>query len=226
MASDVIAARSHRRLFTRSRPEFHARLSRYRRNVTFAAFSSHGPEESHMDLPFFRYHPDPIASGSIVASDAQCICCNARRGHIYTGPAYCEREIEDSLCPWCIADGSAHRSLDVSFTDPAGFPDGIQPAVVEEIAYRTPGFNTWQQEKWLTCCGDAAAFLETVGYKEICARYPRLEGALMMYIVHQLEISGAAATRFLRGLNRDHGPTAYIFACRHCDAQPAYIDYL
>jgi uncharacterized protein len=43
---------------------------------------------SDMDLPVFRYHPDPIASGSIVASGAQCACCGARRGFIYTGPVY------------------------------------------------------------------------------------------------------------------------------------------
>jgi uncharacterized protein CbrC (UPF0167 family) len=47
-----------------------------------------------------------------------------------------------------------------------------------------------------------------------------------MYIVHELEISGAAATRFLQGLHRDQGATAYIFSCRHCDAKPAYIDFL
>jgi uncharacterized protein len=181
---------------------------------------------SDMDLPVFRYHPDPIASGSIVASDAQCACCSARRGFIYTGPVYCERELEDTLCPWCIADGSAHKSFDASFADPAGFADEILPDIVEEISCRTPGFNTWQQEKWLTCCGDAAAFLEPAGHAEIRARYPQLEGALMMYIVHDLEISGGAATRFLQGLSRDNGPTAYIFACRHCEAQPAYIDYL
>jgi uncharacterized protein CbrC (UPF0167 family) len=35
-----------------------------------------------MDLPVFRYHPDPIASGSgsIIASHAQCACCGGRRG--------------------------------------------------------------------------------------------------------------------------------------------------
>ena len=48
----------------------------------------------------------------------------------------------------------------------------------------------------------------------------------MMYIVHELEISGAAATRFLASLGRDQGPTAYVFACRHCDSKLAYIDYL
>jgi hypothetical protein len=48
----------------------------------------------------------------------------------------------------------------------------------------------------------------------------------MSYVVYQLEISGAAATRFLASLDRDHGPTAYVFACRHSDGKPAYIDFL
>jgi uncharacterized protein CbrC (UPF0167 family) len=179
-----------------------------------------------MDLPVFRYHPDPIASGSVVASDAQCACCGARRGFIYTGPAYCEEELEDALCPWCIADGSAHAKFDASFAEPAGFPDEVAADVVAEIAYRTPGFNAWQQEKWLACCGDAAAFLEPAGLAEIRARHPQLEGALTMYIVHELGISGGAATRLLQALHRDQGPTAYVFACRHCDGRPAYIDFL
>jgi uncharacterized protein len=180
----------------------------------------------HMDLPTFRYHPDPIASGSVVASDAQCKSCNTRRGFIYSGPAYCEEDLEEALCPWCIADGSAHSKFDANFTDPAGFPDEIPQDIVEEICYRTPGFSAWQQEKWLTCCGDAAAFLEPAGQTEIRARYPQLEGSLMMYIVHELGITGAAATRFLASLDRDRGPTAYVFSCRRCDHKPAYIDYL
>lgn len=179
-----------------------------------------------MDLPVFRYHPHPIASGSIVASDAACVCCNQRRGFIYTGPAYSEAELEDALCPWCIADGSAHETFDAYFTDPARVPDTISPDVIEEIAYRTPGFNAWQAEKWLACCGDAAAFLEPIGIGELHARYPQAEAALMMYIVHELGISGAAAVRLLQGLDRDRGPTAYIFACCHCDAKRAYMDYL
>ncbi len=48
----------------------------------------------------------------------------------------------------------------------------------------------------------------------------------MMYIVHELVISGAAAVRLLQSLDRDHGPTAYVFSCRHCDNKPAYIDFL
>ncbi|MFJ6686888.1 CbrC family protein [Streptomyces werraensis] len=36
------------------------------------------------DLPFFRYHPDPLASGFIRASTETCACCKANRGWIYT----------------------------------------------------------------------------------------------------------------------------------------------
>ncbi len=178
------------------------------------------------DLPVFRYHPDPIASRSVEASDAQCACCNQRRGYICTGPTYSEAELEDALCPWCIADGKAHETFDASFADPARFPDGVAQDVIEEIAHRTPGFNAWQEPRWLVCCGDAAAFLEPAGQAEIRARYPQIAGALMMYIVHELKISGGAAARFLASLDRDHGPTAYVFACRHCDGRPAYVDYL
>ena len=188
------------------------------------ASAQHPPGD--LNLPVFRYHADPIASGSVEASGAECACCKVRRDYIYTGPAFCEAELDDALCPWCIANGSAHEKFDASFADPTGFPDGIPQPVIDEIAFRTPGFNTWQQSKWLACCGDAAAFLEPAGQKELRARYPQIEGTLMMYVVHELGISGAAATRFLASLDRDHGPTAYVFACRHCDARPAYIDYL
>jgi uncharacterized protein len=182
--------------------------------------------EYRLDLPVFRYHPDPIASGSICISDARCACCGETRGFVYSGPAYCEADLEEALCPWCIADGSAHAKFDASFADPAGFADNMPRETVEEIAYRTPGFSSWQQERWLTCCADAGAFWEPIGYTELRERYPRLEGSLMMHIVHELGISGAAATRFLHALHRDNGPTAYVFGCRHCDAQMVYIDYV
>jgi uncharacterized protein CbrC (UPF0167 family) len=180
-----------------------------------------------MDLPTFRYHPDPIASGSIVQSDAQCVCCNARRGFIYAGPSYWldHVEEEDLLCPWCIADGSAHKKFDASFAEPAYFPKNIAQDIIEEVCHRTPAFNSWQAEQWLTCCGDAANFLAPVGYAEIRARYPQFEGALMAYMLNERRMSGEAATRLLGVLDRDHGPTAYLFSCRHCDNKPVYIDW-
>lgn len=103
-----------------------------------------------MELPQFKYHPDPIATGSVVRSETTRVCCREARGYIYAGPAYAEEEYEECICPWCIADGSAHQKLDVSFSDEVGVGGGgswsaVSEDVVAEVAYRTPGFNGWQQ---------------------------------------------------------------------------------
>ena len=176
------------------------------------------------NLPAFQYHPYPLRSGSVVESKVKCKCCRKARGYIYAGPVYAEDELGESICPWCIADGAAHEKYDASFIDTQGIPDDVPPQVMEEIAYRTPGYSTWQSERWLTCCGEAAAFVEPVGIQEVHQNYPQLEGDLMGYIVHEMRISGGAARQMLNSLQRDAGPTAYVFKCRKCDGHRAFID--
>jgi uncharacterized protein CbrC (UPF0167 family) len=106
-------------------------------------------ERSTMDepLPIFHLHPDPVATGSVKASKKRCVCCKRARGFIYVGPVYSEEEYQDCICPWCIADGSAHMKLDASFHDDIGFfgdnLDRIPRQSIEEVAYRTPGFSGW-----------------------------------------------------------------------------------
>jgi uncharacterized protein CbrC (UPF0167 family) len=63
-------------------------------------------------LPRFLYHPDPIATGSVVGSPVVCSCCGQLRALTYVGPVFAEDELEDELCPWCIADGSAAETYD------------------------------------------------------------------------------------------------------------------
>jgi uncharacterized protein CbrC (UPF0167 family) len=123
-------------------------------------------------LPRFKYHPDPVATGSLVVSDRRCACCGEVRGFIYTGPAYAVEDYDDCICPWCIADGSAREKLDVTFTCEwdvgcAGMSDPIPREVVEEVAYRTPGFQGWEQPRWWAHCGDAAVFLGRAGREEL-----------------------------------------------------------
>jgi uncharacterized protein CbrC (UPF0167 family) len=114
-------------------------------------------------LPTFRYHPDPVATGSVEASDAECPCCERARGHVYVGPVYAEDELV-GLCPWCIADGSAAERLGAGFADVDGdVPDEVRT----EIGERTPSFTGWQQERWLVHCGDACAFLGRMGQAEL-----------------------------------------------------------
>jgi uncharacterized protein CbrC (UPF0167 family) len=178
-----------------------------------------------MDLPHFRFHPDPLKSGSVVASAKKCLCCKQAGGYIYSGPVYTEHDVENALCPWCIADGKAHTKFDVTFTDYEDIADDILPPLVDEIAQRTPGFSSWQQNRWLSADGEPAAFIEPAGFEEIRTKYRRLEADLMPHIVHEHGISGSAASRLLQSLHRDRGPTAYVFHSAKWDQYLAYIDF-
>ena len=178
---------------------------------------------STLNLPEFRYHPDPVRSGSVVESTDACRCCGERRGYVYTGPAYTEQDLDEALCPWCIADGSAHRMFDVTFVDSEALAD-VPERILREVSERTPGYHAWQGEQWPSCCGDATAFLGPVGIEEIRSRYRELEGSLLAHIVHQMQISGGGAARLLEALRRDASPTAYLFRCLYCQQYRFHID--
>ena len=161
-----------------------------------------------MDLPHFRYHPDPIATGSIKKSDRKCLVCGQARGYIYYGAIYIEgREYGECICPWCIADGSAHEKLGVEFNDYYAigtYGNTIPRAVIEEVAYRTPGFSSWQPKEWPSHCDDAAAFLGRVGYAEL-VEYGEAAFEAIIYPEELMET-----------LDKDGSPTGYLFQCRHC----------
>src|SRR5262249_33660244 len=150
--------------------------------------------------------------------------CGEARGYIYTGPVYGEEELDDAICPWCIADGSANEKFEAVFVDEAALPDNVPSAVAEEIAWRTPGYNAWQYERWFSCCGDAMTFLEPVGSTELRERYRELEYSVLGNIIYDLHVSGGAATRMLESLKRDAGPTAYIFQCSLCGNYQTFVD--
>lgn len=168
-------------------------------------------------LPVFKYHPDPLATGAIKASDEMCVACDRSRGYIYVGPVYAVEELVEQLCPWCIADGSAARKFDASFTDVGSdAPPGVAPAVTDEVEHRTPGFAGWQQEHWLYHCGDAAAFLGRVGCEEL-QQTPEALNVLLAQQEH-----GEAPDVAL--LDTDGDATAYMFRCLACGTHLAYAD--
>ena len=123
-------------------------------------------------LPRFRYHADPVGTGSIVSADRSCVCCGGKRGYVYKGPVFAEAELHGRLRRWCISDGRAHEKLKASFVDEEGVGGygvwvQVPRSVVEEVAFRTPSFAGWQQERWFTCCNDAAVFLGPAGPAEL-----------------------------------------------------------
>ncbi|MBE2214404.1 MAG: CbrC family protein [Opitutaceae bacterium] len=177
-------------------------------------------------LPAFRFHPDPIRSGSVANSPARCRRCRRAPGFIYTGPVYAERDLANQLCPWCIADGSAYQKFGATFVDTEAFSDEVPAELVDEVVQRTPGFATWQAERWLSAEGVPAEFVEPAGIQDIRARYRYVEGPLMGFIVHELGISGGAAVRLLESLRRETSPTAFIFYDRAHDQYRGYVDTL
>lgn len=153
------------------------------------------------------------------------MCCEQARGYIYVGPVYAEEELEEALCPWCIADGSAHAKLGASFTDELGIGsrgdwDKVSAEVIAEVAYRTPGFSGWQQEQWWTHCGDAGLFLGRSGFREL----ELLGDKAVVAIRDDTGLDGAAWERFYHAFRKHSAPSAYLFRCRHCGTLGGYQD--
>lgn len=165
-----------------------------------------------MDLPKFRYHPDPIATGAIVSTDKACNVCGQERGYKYSSTMYARMQV-DCICPWCIADGTAAEKLDGMFLDdyPLKSAGAPQP-VVDEVCLRTPGYNSWQQQIWQSHCGDACEFHGDASEAEIA------------------NLSGEVLEEFLtrEGLKAEHWPrlqenyvpggdaSIFKFICRKC----------
>jgi uncharacterized protein CbrC (UPF0167 family) len=181
--------------------------------------------ENSATLPKFKYHPDPVATGSVGASESPCLGCNQIRGYIYTGPAYSEKfhSLSNSICPWCIADGSAAKKFGATFGY-AGMMEDVPAEVREEIENRTPGFEAWQQERWLECCNDAAEYLGSAGTRELRAQFPDAIKAVRKHLAEDYSLEGEELDEFFEALKKDDQPTAYIFRCLHCKKYLAYVD--
>ena len=165
-------------------------------------------------LPVFRYHPDPLATGSIVKSDATCECCQKPRGYIYASLPYGRRDVE-FVCPWCIADGSANRRLGASFVDDAPLLDaGVPVAVAEEVALRTPGYESWQQEEWMACCGDACEYHGDARLSDLQV----LDRVAVSRISEDTRFSVEDLEYFIEHYTPKGSPAFYKFRCRHCGA--------
>jgi uncharacterized protein CbrC (UPF0167 family) len=179
-----------------------------------------------MSLPKFKYHPDPVGTGHIEESDTECVCCGQARGYIYVGPVFAQDELDDSICPWCIQDGSAYEEFNASFTDEDGFttaegePADLPEEVVDEVAHRTPGFTGWQQERWLACCDDAAAFIGQAGHAELKSKYRDAIPGLRA----ESGLDDEEWESFYQSLTKEGSPTAYVFRCLHCRQYLAYAD--
>ncbi|HKX29489.1 MAG TPA: CbrC family protein [Blastocatellia bacterium] len=182
-----------------------------------------------MNLPVFKYHPDPLGTGSVEPRDARCVCCEESKQYIYTGPVHAVTDLAELICPWCIASGFAHQKYGAEFNDQTSVGDGdhfareaVPKEVIEEIAYRTPGFTGWQQGRWLVHCGEACAFLGLAGRKEIEEYRSR---DLLESLRRDIDMDEEEFRSYLYSLDKKGSPTAYIFRCLHCGKYLGYSDF-
>lgn len=175
------------------------------------------------ELPSFKYHPDPIKTEMIKKSDTECLCCNKIRGFIYVGPIYSSRDdLDNALCPWCIADGTASKKYDTFFGRPSDYT--LSKSIIDEIKSRTPGFHSWQQEAWFVHCNDACEY-----HGLATAKYLRdsITPSQKMRILQELEMDEKEWSDLISTIPKDNedcvldSPELHIFICSHC-AQTFY----
>lgn len=168
-------------------------------------------------MPVYRYHPDPLSTKAILATDLLCACCGYARGYRVAG--HYGRTQFDCICPWCVADGRAARRLGASFVQDSD--TALPPAVWDELSRRTPGYESWQGELWLSHCGDACAFLGDLPAEE-AAHLPEQVEALFLKENDWLDDWGALKAAYADGKS---DVALYKFACLHCDTVRLGIDF-
>src|SRR4051794_2681921 len=95
------------------------------------------------ELPKFKYYPSacaPNGTDVVAKLPVECVVCGEECDYVYAGPVYAEEDLEESICPWCVANGSAHQQFEAEFNPIVGLaPDTVPATTVQEVAYRTPG---------------------------------------------------------------------------------------
>ncbi|MGE6629738.1 CbrC family protein [Bacillus sp. NPDC077027] len=172
-----------------------------------------------MSLPVFKYNPDPIALNVLKKEKTNCPVCQQEREYTYHGPFYSIEDVE-GLCPWCIADGSAAKKYNGEFQDAASCDQVDHDESMNELIYRTPGYIGWQQEHWLSHCGDFCAIVQYVGWQEISHLEEELTEDISN-ICHDYNMSKHDLQHWLKNNGDFQG---YLFKCVHCGKHRLYVD--
>ncbi len=166
----------------------------------------------------FRYHPDPLETGAFKNDKTVvCDCCGKETDVYYTGPFYSVEDVEQ-LCPECIQSGRASEKYDGEFQDGESTDPVSDPAKLEELVCRTPGYCGWQQEYWPAHCDDYCAYLGYYDWKKL-----EKEGlAEEIEETYREDICGVDFACAKEHLQWDSG---YLFQCLHCRKHFICIDF-
>lgn len=174
-------------------------------------------------LPKFRYHPDPLGTGSIIRKDAVCQVCGQPTPYVYDVSFHWGGDDDPILCPWCIYTGEAAEALDGVFLHESSCQPVDDSAKLEELCLRTPSYEATQQAVWLTCCGDACVYRgeKTWPQLEAMGIAPQLEAAYRENPSSLPLSMDAMRYSFYGGAQVQH----YLFQCRHCKQYHLHTDW-
>jgi uncharacterized protein len=170
-------------------------------------------------LPEFKYNPNAEKLGIIKKENTVCPVCEREREYVYEGPFYSEHEVE-GICPWCIKDGSAAAKYKGEFQDAESCETVDKQEYLVELTTRTPGYSGWQQERWLSHCGDFCALKDYVGWQEI----KHLKGELSEDLNEIRSDYNLTQEQLERYLANNGSMQGYLFQCLHCDAHRLTVD--
>jgi len=131
-----------------------------------------------------------------IAVAANPICCNAVRrliGVVIVDRTVTKRGGEFSF-PFAFFGGE--------FQDSAACEPVSSSEALDELLHRTPGYNGWQQEQWLSHCGDFCAYLGSVGYEDISE--------------FAEDLAADVPLEMMERLSKERSPTGYLFRCLTC----------
>ncbi len=172
-------------------------------------------------LPQFRYHPDPLRTGMIRQSEQQCAVCEQSRGYIYTGSVYSIKAIEH-VCPWCIASGEAARKFNATFAEGFYSPhDKIPAAIINEVMERTPGYESWQGDVWLSHCDDACEFHGDADREDL----KRIDPEERARLEYENPWMAEGWNEIVQSYQPGGQPAFYKFICKHCGVVLFHTDY-
>ena len=172
-----------------------------------------------LDLPFFKYHPNPLDTGAFTQAQyaVVCDCCGCSTHIYYDGPFYAIDDI-NYLCPNCIASGAAAKKFDGAFQDDCCLePKVLDAEKIDELIHRTPGYSGWQQEYWRSHCGDFCAFIGYVGAAELKAL------GVLDEVLDDPQWSEEEKDLIKTSVNGG-SLQCYLFKCLHCGKHMVWMD--
>ena len=170
------------------------------------------------EAPSFTYFSATALAPLLEVTEGACECCGKRPGKLYRGPFYSIEEVE-YLCLDCIDSGAAAAKFDGSFNDIVVEWDGrvidaeaakAPASVLDELRHRTPGYETWQGNRWIFHCGDGGVYQGDASAEAVANASPEARA-------HFDEINSPGTwARVLEGWTPQSHPSVYHFKCRKC----------